>query len=359
MANSGARRTSRRQGLTWKLLASAAVLCATTACTKTDKASERYASPEVNITGKPRQAIAKPTNPLHVATTYWAKEHQKDPRNPKAALSYARNLKALGATAKAIQVLDQTYRLDPKNTDIAAEYGRMALAANNVPLADRLLKQAEQVRGGGDWRVLSARGTVLAKKGEHKAAQGYFHAALRKKPDALSVRNNLALSYAMSGQPQQAEQLLRQAVKTGRETPRIRQNLALVMGLQGKYDEAKQLASVDIADREASANMTYLKNMVHPAKVAAKVPNQPAVPAPIPAKAAAAKRPAPIPAKATAPRGSAGAPGAPVILTGGGKPAPEAQSAAAPQSAAATQADSGWTATIVPAQPAPSARPTR
>ena len=325
-------------------MASAALLCLTTACTKTDKASERYASPEVNVVGKTRPA-AKPTNPLHVATTYWAKEHQKNPRDAKAALNYARNLKALGATPKAIQVLDQAYRLNPKNTEIAGEYGRLALAADNLPLADRLLKQAEQKRGGGDWRVLSARGTVLAKKGDHRSAQGYFHAALRKKPEALSVRNNLALSYAMSGQPQQAERLLRDAVKTGRETPRIRQNLALVMGLQGKYDEAKQLASLDIADREAAANMTYLKNMVHPAKVASKAPGRPAIPAPIPANAKApAQRPAmpkPIPAAAAGPAAASQLAGAPLLLTAAAKSNDQASNTGS------------WTTRIEPASPAP------
>jgi Flp pilus assembly protein TadD len=287
--SAGAPRLGRT--IVWKLMASAAVLCAVTACTKTDKAAQRYANPDVNITGK-QHVDAKPSNPLHAATTYWAQQHRKKPADAKAALNYARNLKALGANAKAMEVLDQGIRSNPKNTEIAAEYGRLALASNNIQLADRLLKQAEGDRKGADWRVLSARGTVLAKQGHHKQAQSYFIAALQKQPDAISVRNNLALSYAMSGQPQQAEAQLRQVVKSGRESPRIRQNLALVMGLQGKFDEAKQLASVDIADKQANANMTYLKNMVHPAKIAKAAPAQPAVPAPEPAAIAQAKAPA-------------------------------------------------------------------
>lgn len=332
----GAPRLER--GIVWKLMASAAVLCAVTACTKTDKAAQRYANPEVNITGKQRAEV-KPSNPLHAATTYWAQQHRKKPTDAKAALNYARNLKALGATKKAMEVLDQGHRANPTNTEIASEFGRLALASNNIQLADRLLKQAEGDRKGADWRVLSARGTVLAKQGQHKQAQGYFIAALHKRPDAISVRNNLALSYAMSGQPQQAEEQLRQVVKSGHESPRVRQNLALVMGLQGKFDEAKQLASVDIADKQASANMTYLKNMVRPAKIAKAAPAQPAVPAPAPAALAQAKAPAaplqitPVNAASSAARAVV----RPAVLTPNTPATPKQ-----------TAPDANWSATVSP-----------
>ena len=346
-------------------MASAAVLCALTACSKTDKAAQRYANPDVNITNK-NHVAAKPSNPLHVATTYWAQQHRKKPSDAKAALNYARNLKALGAREKAMEVLDQAHQANPKNTEIASEYGRLALAANRIKLAEHLLKQAETDKKGADWRVLSARGTVLAKQGQHQQAQGYFIAALHKRPDAISVRNNLALSYAMSGKPQQAEQQLRQVVQSGRESPRIRQNLALVMGLQGKFDEAKQLASVDIADQQARANMTYLKNMVHPAKVARAAPGQATVPAPVPAhiqQAKATTGPA-VNARSVANPATA----APVLLT----PAQAAGSAARPiarpavltpnssqmpKSPPANTTD-GWTATVTaePSDPTPPAR---
>jgi len=346
----------------WKLMASAAVLCALTACSKTDKSAQRYANPDVNITNK-NHVAAKPSNPLHIATTYWAQQHRKKPSDAKAALNYARNLKALGATDKAMEVLEQARQANPNNTKIPSEYGRLALAANRLQLADRLLKQAETDKKGADWRVLSARGTVLAKQGRHQQAQGYFIAALHKRPDAISVRNNLALSYAMNGKPQQAEQQLRQVVQSGRESPRIRQNLALVMGLQGKFDEAQQLASVDIADQQARANMTYLKNMVHPAKMAQAAPGQATVPAPIPAHIQQAKvttGPA-INARAAANPATA----APVLLT----PAQAAGSAAQPIARPAVltsnssempkspaAATDGWTATVTVDDPTPPAR---
>jgi Flp pilus assembly protein TadD len=92
-----------------------------------------------------------------------------------------------------------------------------------------------------DWRVLSARGTALAKQSKYSEAIPFYERALQLSPGQRSVMNNLALAYTMSGEAHKAETVLRQADPTGAD-PRIKQNLALVMSLQGRHDEAKQLA---------------------------------------------------------------------------------------------------------------------
>jgi Tfp pilus assembly protein PilF len=132
------------------------------------------------------------------------------------------------------------------------------------------LKTAE-AKGVRDWKTLSAQGTLHAKQGDHAQAQQYFLAALQEKPDAVSVINNLALSYALDGKAKKSEQLLRKAVASGHEDKRVRQNLALVLGLQGKFDEARQVAAVDMSADQARSSMTYLRNMVSsPTQVASR-----------------------------------------------------------------------------------------
>ena len=81
-----------------------------------------------------------------------------------------------------------------------------------------------------------------------------FSCGAAKKPDAVSVINNLALSYALDGKPEKSEDLLRKAVASGNEDKRVRQNLALVLGLQGKFDEARQVAAVDMTEQEAKSS---------------------------------------------------------------------------------------------------------
>lgn len=261
--------------LIWKLTTSTAIICLAAACTPLGKKqTAKNLVPAPNFSQKsPKQAL-KPNNPLHIATTYWATEYQKNPSNPKAALAYAKNLKAIGAKDRAITILAQAHQQHPSNTEIASTYGRLVLEKGQTQLALRVLKKAEKPRGKTDWRVLSARGTAHAKLGEHAVAQQYFSAALRKKPNTPSLLNNLALSYAMSGNAEKAEPLLRRAIKNGHDTPRVRQNLALVLGLQKKFSEAKQLASVDLSTDRAEANMAYLRSMVHNRNVATAVPNR-------------------------------------------------------------------------------------
>ncbi|MGI9384958.1 MAG: tetratricopeptide repeat protein [Methyloligellaceae bacterium] len=305
--------------LAWKLMASTAIVGMLTACANSKSPKQKYAVRSVNSDfGKKQQTkLAEPKNPLHRATTYWAKAHQKNPKDPRAALNYARNLKALGSKNKALMVLSQAHRLNPSNREIAGEYGRMVLAQGNIKLAQRLLDKAAAGGGKADWKVLSAQGTILAKLGQHEKAQSLYVAALQQQPNASSVLNNLALSYAVSGKADDAEELLRRAVKNGRETSRMRQNLALVLGVQGKFDEAKKLAEVDLPQDQAQKNDIYLRDMVKtstavaqakppaPPRVAksAGAPKTLAPPAPAKlAKAGKPKKPTATPTKARATR---------------------------------------------------------
>ncbi len=254
--------------LFWKLVTSAAVISIAAACSPFSKSK----TPKLEITSpkydkQPKQVL-RPKNPLHIATTYWANAYQKNPGDAKAALNYAKNLKAIGASERALAVLKRAHRLHPSHRQIASEYGRLALKQGQTKVALKALVRAHRARGKTDWRVLSAQGTAYAKLGKHAEAQRYFTAALGKKPDEASLLNNLALSHAMSGNPRKAEKLLRQAMADGEETPRIRQNLALVLGLQRKFGEARQVASVDLSDKKAKTNMAYLRSMVSERKLA-------------------------------------------------------------------------------------------
>ena len=191
----------------------------------------------------------------------WSAAYNQNPQDPKLVLGYAAALKNIGSRDKALEILTAGYHANQNNGEIAAELGRLALDMNRLDIAQQALKVAE-VQGVKDWKTLSAQGTLRAKQGRHAEAQQYYLAALEAKPDAVSVINNLALSYALDGKPNKAEELLRKAVASGTDDKRVRQNLALVLGLEGKFDEARKVASLDISDQDAKSNMTYLRNMM-------------------------------------------------------------------------------------------------
>ena len=243
--------TSRR-ALAAVLLATTAAACLLGGCTQTSKLGGGLSSNDVQMMSASEAAGA---------TSKWGSAYAKKPQDPKIALGYAKSLRAIGSRDRAIEVLTGAYQANPDNGEVSAELGRLALEAGRLDIAKATLKTAE-AKGVRDWKTLSAQGTLHAKQGDHAQAQQYFLAALQEKPDAVSVINNLALSYALDGKAKKSEQLLRKAVASGNEDKRVRQNLALVLGLQGKFDEARKVASVDMGDDQARSSMSYLRNMV-------------------------------------------------------------------------------------------------
>jgi len=294
---------SSRRSMVLALLATTAAASLLGACGQTPKLFSRNSQP-----AEVKMSEAEAAN----ATSQWARAYLQRPQDPQMALGYARSLKAIGAKDQSLEVLKTAYRVNPRNGELAAELGRVALEMNRVDIAGPALKSAE-AQGVDDWKTLSAQGTLYAKKGEHQAAQEYFLAALQKKPDSAAVINNLALSYALDGKAKKSEELLRKAVANGHDDKRIRQNLAMVLGLQGKFSEARQVASVDMTEAQAKSSVSYLRNMLAaPTQVAAAEPHAARKPQPSAADwspfgyddaeedTAAAKAPAPAPAPATA-----------------------------------------------------------
>jgi Flp pilus assembly protein TadD len=209
---------------------------------------------------------------LAKATEYWGAEHAKNPRDGKAALAYAKNLKAMGRKKEAYAVLQQAHKLNPQDREHLSEYGRLALEFDQVSTAKALLERADDP-SKPDWRVLNARGTVLAKEGKHTDAVVFFDRALALAPGQPSVLNNLALAHAMAGEAAKAEGMLRQASASGDADPRVNQNLALVLSLQGKYGEAKRVPNQNLPDDAVQANVDYMKSAL---QVAAKPETVPA-----------------------------------------------------------------------------------
>ncbi|MFV0296885.1 MAG: tetratricopeptide repeat protein [Hyphomicrobiaceae bacterium] len=169
------------------------------------------------------------------ATEYWGKKSAENPRDGKAALAYARNLKAMGRKKRAFSVLQSAYMFNSNNRDFLSEYGRLALAYGQVSTADQLLARADDPVKP-DWKTISARGTVRAKQGRYQEAIEFYDRARALAPNQPSIINNLAMAYTLDGQAERGENLLREAREMGGKDPRIKENLAFVRDLQGKPD---------------------------------------------------------------------------------------------------------------------------
>jgi Flp pilus assembly protein TadD len=218
-----------------------------------------------NNSATPAGPIASASEPdrseLKKATEYWGKAYAANPSDAQSALNYAMNLKASGEKQRALAVLQQASAAHGAHRGINSEYGRLALEFDQVGLAEKLLERADDP-SNPDWRVISARGTVLAKQGKYREAIALYERALTIAPNQASVLSNLALAQAMDGNASKAEVLLKKATLTEAQDPRINQNLALVLGLQGKYDEAKLAAAHGLPADQAASNVEYLQRIV-------------------------------------------------------------------------------------------------
>lgn len=209
--------------------------------------------PLAGVASEPKTDVAQESmSELQRATEFWGKEVQKNPTDGKAALSYARNLKAMGRKQEALTVLSSSYVFNAGNPEFLSEYGRLALDLGQVTTAAQLLERADNP-AKPDWRILSARGTVLAKQGKYKDSITYFERARVLAPSQPSVLNNLAMAYTMDGQADQAEGLLREAAQMRGASEKVKRNLAMVLDLQGKDREAGHMADPNPVAKEPAA----------------------------------------------------------------------------------------------------------
>jgi Flp pilus assembly protein TadD len=174
---------------------------------------------------------------LDKALSYWGRKYAKKPNDKTAALNYAKNLKASGDNKQAYRVLQQASAAHGNDREIASEYGRLALEADQVQLASKLLALADD-RTSPDWRIVSGRGTALAKLGKYGEAVTMFERAHSLAPANPTVLNNLAMAHAGNKNLKHAETLLRQAAQNPMARAKVSKNLALVLNLQGRKAEA-------------------------------------------------------------------------------------------------------------------------
>jgi Flp pilus assembly protein TadD len=217
-----------------------------------------------DITG----SVASPTAPSPRSEADWRKDidvygqrYRNEPKDAEAALRYGTALRATGQRAQAAAVLEQAAIANPGDRALIAAYGRALVDNGNYQQGFETLSRAHSP-DSPDWHILSIQGTALDRLGRHEEARRYYDNALKIRPDEPSVLSNLGMSYLLSKQLANAEQVLRRAHEGDRSDMRIRQNLALAIGLQGRVPEAESIVSAGLPPDEAAESVSTLKQML-------------------------------------------------------------------------------------------------
>ena len=187
--------------------------------------------------------------------------YKANPKDPAAALDYARALRATGERSQAVAILEQAAIANPKNKALLAGYGRALADNGNFQQAYDVLTQAHSPEDP-DWRILSAQGAVLDQLGRFDEARHYYTSALKIVPDEPSVLSNLGMSYLLSKDLAKAEAVLGRAYEHAKSDPRVRMNFAVVLSLEGRQAEAENLLKADLPPDEANARVAELKRLL-------------------------------------------------------------------------------------------------
>src|SRR6478609_4032849 len=241
-----------------RLLASVAVLAALSAggCSTTTGTSSPDTTGSIATDSAPRSQVQ-----WRQEMDVWGQRYRANPADPDAAVHYAQALRAVGQRAQAAAVLEQAALHNQDNRVVLGAYGRALADNGSYQQALEVLNRAH-TQDQPDWRILSVQGAVLDQMGRHADAQRHYASALRLMPDEPSVLSNLGLSYLLTKDLKNAEVTLRRAVAQPNAGPKVRQNLALVVGLRGRFAEAEKIATADLPENEATANVAYLRQML-------------------------------------------------------------------------------------------------
>jgi Flp pilus assembly protein TadD len=187
--------------------------------------------------------------------------YRDNPGDVDVAIAYARALRATDQRGQAVAVLEQASIRNPRSMPVLGAYGRALADAGQYQRALDTLDRAH-TPDNPDWRILNVQGAVLDQMGRHAEAQRHYATALKIMPNEPSVLSNLGLSYLLAKDLKNAEATLRRAVAQPNAGSKVRQNLALVVGLRGRFEEAEKIASADLPESEAAANVSYLRQML-------------------------------------------------------------------------------------------------
>lgn len=209
-------------------------------------ADSRLAETAQGLPGAIQQAATKAAaSGNHAeAAAYWALLYYRDQTNRPVAVAYAEALRKSGSLEQALAVLKPFAEPDSAAPDALVAYAKAALEADKLAAALQAARWAVDAapQQGEAYNVL---GICLDAIGNHDEAQAAYQAALANGiPESYRTLNNLALSYAQSGDLDQARQKLETAQQLAADDPTIGSNLQLISTMDAQQDRQPVLSSL-------------------------------------------------------------------------------------------------------------------
>jgi Flp pilus assembly protein TadD len=187
---------------------------------------------------------------------------EAEPDEPAYVLGLARNTRYAGRPDESVRILRRAIaqdRLD-ETLDVRLEMARALLASGVNADAAAMVADLRQ-RAPADPRVQALAGILADREGRHVEAQAAYRAAMAADPDDLRSANNLALSLALTGDLREAIRVQTEVARRPEATLTMRQNLALLYALAGRMDMAEQVTRAILPKEQADRVLAELARM--------------------------------------------------------------------------------------------------
>ena len=155
----------------------------------------------------------------------------------------------------AVVILQKYLELDASDSEINYKMGKSLLALDRVEEANIHFRQ--MLGYGSDTKAYNGIGVTLDLLTNHREAQLMYLKGLEGDPDYIPILNNLALSYVLSGDSDEAIKIFKR-INFGRAgNPKLRQNLAMAYAMVGNEQEAERVSRIDLTPEEAQQNLDF------------------------------------------------------------------------------------------------------
>lgn len=191
----------------------------------------------------------------------YAKALEEDPDNTRLLFTQALLLLEKDLYSAASLKFKRILEIDPENAPAFEGIGRCCFGLNKPDEAQAAFARAVKINPGL-WKSHSYLGLLAGHRKAFTASIAHYRQALALKPDNIDLVNNLAVSYYLAGDYDQAVDLLTKAVQKKGADKRILNNLALSYCRIGEYDKALSafLGTTDEAAAYNNIGYEYLLN---------------------------------------------------------------------------------------------------
>jgi len=155
---------------------------------------------------------------------YRAAELQPDATDIHIKLGFA--LFKAGSPADAEKIFRAALAKQPKNADALRGVGHALVMQGRAGDALPFYRQAIAASAKPDGRIYAGLGAALDMVGKHEEARTAYQAGLKLAPGDYALRNNLALSYAMSGDTAKAQSILAGMGDAPKQPPKAKESLS-------------------------------------------------------------------------------------------------------------------------------------